>query len=597
MQSRNDNDSHSARAQTFVLDDPLYGIPDESLDRIERVIALTRVVLSVCALAVTLLDPRIPSNLLIQIGGASGLYLAIGLYIIFSATLLWLYTYRRLHSRNTSKPILVADVAWFTVIVALSEGSTSPFFLFYLFAVCTAAIRWGIRTTLRVALYSSFLYLVSILIIRRIHFGPDFPLHPAHWMRPIYLLLIGYLVGFIGEHELSAKRRLIELISMQREVGRSRSQTFTLARLLRRIARFFGADYVLLHLRPIEGPPLAWEGTRGSARRLVVRSISPGGAWSPDLPGPLAYRVSHVLGNWGRRAESYAPGQSRLSSLTDSEEPVFLARSRLRSLISLPIASASGLRGRILIGRARANFSREDLDFCQTLLSQAAMILDNLILQDKAEELAVAEERARIARDVHDGFVQSLASLDVGIEVCRRMASKDPEKLDAELADLQRAVKQGYLEARRYLEQLRNRQPHGPDVAEAVREIVRDYRERGDLEIELYANAEGVPARHGVGFELLQIVREGLTNVHRHARAHKAQVSVDARDSDFLVIIRDDGRGFPAASANGNGDLPANAAPWSIRERVAALGGRLSLKSRTGGGSEIRITLPRPHPT
>ena len=101
-----------------------------------------------------------------------------------------------------------------------------------MFAVCTAAVRWGIRTTMRVAVFSAVLYLSSIIVVRRVMLGPDFTIHSAHLTRPIYLIILGYLVGFIGEHELLAKRRLIEIISMQRDAGSSWSPVFTLARLV-----------------------------------------------------------------------------------------------------------------------------------------------------------------------------------------------------------------------------------------------------------------------------------------------------------------------------------------------------------------------------
>jgi signal transduction histidine kinase len=401
------------------------------------------------------------------------------------------------------------------------------------------------------------------------------------------------LVGFIGEHELSAKRRLIEMVSLQREVaGRSRSPVITLACALRHVARFFGADYVLLQLRLPQAPPIEWEGARSPGQRLLVRTVSPT-SWSPAAAGTLSYRVSHAVGNWGRRVETFAFGSLRPLRLTERDEPGFLSRSRTRSVISVPIRAPGGIRGRLMLGRTHANFAREDLDFCQTLVAQAGMVLDNVILQSKAEELAVAEERARIARDVHDGFVQSLASLDVGIEVCRRLERKDPARLSGELAELQRTVKQGYRDARRYLDRLRDQKPHGPDVDEAVRELVREFRDRGDVAVELEAHAEGVPARHGVGFEVLQIVREGLTNIIRHSGARNACVTVDARNGEFYVAIRDDGRGFPAASSSDTQELPRTAAPWSIRERVEALGGSLHLSSKIGGGSEIRITLPK----
>jgi signal transduction histidine kinase len=571
--------------RTLDTDDPLAGLPDDSLDRSERIIAIGRVVLSIAALGILLVDPREPMYSITM------LYSVLGAYIVYSATLLWVFSNQSLQSRARSKPILVADIAWYTAIVILSEGGTSPFFLLYLFAVCSAAIRWGVRTTVRVAAWSGALYLVSILLVRRSLLGPDFKIHTAHMMRPIYLVVIGYLVGFIGEHELSAKRRLLEMISIQTEIGRSRSQTITLARLLAHAVRFFRPTYVLLQLRSLQHGELEWEGLRRPGRRMIVRRVAHG-SWTAAAAEPISYRVSHAIGNWGRRVEAYRRGQTRARTLSETEEPGFLARSRVRSLISVPITASGGIDGRLLIGRSGRNYTPEDLTFCESLVAQSAVILDNVALQSKAEELAVAEERGRIARDVHDGFVQSLASIDVGIEVCRRLEEKNPGLLDAELSDLQKTVKHGYREARRYLERLRTGAPRGPDLDEAARELVNEFRERSELQIDLYARAAGVPARHGIGFELLQIVREGLTNIHRHAHASAASVTLELADDRFEVVIRDDGRGFPDATRDHAGELPVGVAPWSIRERVDALGGSLSLASRAGGGSEIRITLP-----
>jgi hypothetical protein len=155
-------------------DDPLRGLTDDSLDRSERVITVGRVVLSVAAFAIVVIDPREPMY------SIPALYTVLAAYIAYSSVLLWLFTNRSFPTRGSSKPILVADIAWYTLIVILSEGGTSPFFLLYLFAVCSAAIRWGIRTTVRVAAWSGALYLLSILVIRRTLLGPDFKIHTAH---------------------------------------------------------------------------------------------------------------------------------------------------------------------------------------------------------------------------------------------------------------------------------------------------------------------------------------------------------------------------------------------------------------------------------
>jgi two-component system NarL family sensor kinase len=176
--------------------------------------------------------------------------------------------------------------------------------------------------------------------------------------------------------------------------------------------------------------------------------------------------------------------------------------------------------------------------------------------------------------------------------VCRRLERKDPSRLDGELSEPQSTVKQGYREARRYLERLRSGASRGPDVDEAARELVNEFRARSDVQIDLYASAAGVPARHGVGSELLQIVREGLTNILLHADATTAAVTLEVDTGGCDLIIRDDGRGFPDSGRDGATALPASAAPWSIRGRVEALGGSLSLVRLAGGGSEIHIRLP-----
>jgi signal transduction histidine kinase len=562
-------------------------LADDSLNRSERTIAAGRVMLAVAAISITLLSPHEP------LLSPTALYVALGSYIAYSIGLLWWFTNRADGSGTTSLPILAADIAWSTVIVGVGEGSSSPFFLFYFFALCSAAIGFGLRTTLRVAVSSAVLYIAVVLLVRRFTMGPEFYVHSAHLMRPIYLILLGYLVGVIGEHELSSKRRLIEMISMQQEADRTRATSFALARLFRRIFRFFDADYALLQLRPSNAPALDWEGTRSKQGRIPVLRAVPPGSWTHVSESALSYRVSHALGNWGRTVESFHPDGTWPSSLSEAEEPGFLARSRSRSLISVPLSSQEGTRGLLMLGRSHSNFSEDDLMFCRTLVAQATVVIDNIILQTKAEDLAVAEERARIARDVHDGFVQSLASIDVGIEVCRQTGRRKPEHLAEELASLQQTVKQGYREARRYLELLRDQTPRGPAISIATRDLIREFRERTDLEIQLQTDVIELEATHGLGFEVLQIVREALTNITRHSGADNASVRLVATDHYIEVTVFDNGHGFPAAkAADGMEELPLAAAPWSIRERVETLGGELRLRSGVGQGAEITVRLP-----
>src|SRR5207245_6895090 len=95
-------------------------------------------------------------------------------------------------------------------------------------------------------------------------------------------------------------------------------------------------------------------------------------------------------------------------------------------------------------------------------------------------------------------------------------------------------------------------------------------------------------------YELTQIVREALRNAVRHGRATQAVVKIATRPSHLYLVVRDNGRGFQNGHGvtDADGFLPSGAAPWSIRERCAALGGTLRVRTEAGRGAELSLTIP-----
>src|SRR5439155_23201356 len=103
---------------------------------------------------------------------------------------------------------------------------------------------------------------------------------------------------------------------------------------------------------------------------------------------------------------------------------------------------------------------RDELEFLFLLVGQAAAGFENVRRKEKAEEFAVPGERARIARDLHDGFIQSLAGIDLRVEACKLLLRRDPTRVPRELEELHQAVDRGYREVRHYMNVLREpRQP------------------------------------------------------------------------------------------------------------------------------------------
>src|SRR5205807_4665586 len=134
----------------------------------------------------------------------------------------------------------------------------------------------------------------------------------------------------------------------------------------------------------------------------------------------------------------------------------------------------------VVIRDSRPKFTRDDLEFLLLLVGQAAAGFENVRLQEKAEEFAVSEERSRIARDLHDGFIQSLAGIDLRVEACKLLLQRDPARVRHELEELHEAVNRGYREVRHYLSILRAASRPADDLWSSLDRLAAEFsiRER-----------------------------------------------------------------------------------------------------------------------
>lgn len=191
-----------------------------------------------------------------------------------------------------------------------------------------------------------------------------------------------------------------------------------------------------------------------------------------------------------------------------------------------------------------------------------------LNLERRAEILAAAEQRNRIGRDLHDGYAQSLAGLSLRIERCRELVRRGRgAEVAAELSGLQGAVNHEFDSLRAYSRSLAGMESSGYALA-------------GDGAVDPVCSVNvSLRAPAGMVDHILQILREAVVNVRRHANAASAMLQVDSTDREVVLHIEDDGVGFESGHE-----------PWSIRSRVRELGGRLEIRSGSGGA--LTITLP-----
>jgi signal transduction histidine kinase len=215
-------------------------------------------------------------------------------------------------------------------------------------------------------------------------------------------------------------------------------------------------------------------------------------------------------------------------------------------------------------------------------------------LLEREQELraneAVADERARIARELHDLVAHNVSVMVVQAGAERHALGEDQESTRATLASIEQAGRQALAEARRLLGMLRRKDDHEelePQPSVDQIDLLIEQVERAGLSVTLDVEGERVPLPAGVDLCAYRIVQEGLTNALKHAGPARAEVHLRYAPRGLDVEVRDDGRG--ASQVNGDG---AGHGLIGMRERVALYGGVLETGSREGGGFEIRAHLP-----
>ena len=191
---------------------------------------------------------------------------------------------------------------------------------------------------------------------------------------------------------------------------------------------------------------------------------------------------------------------------------------------------------------------------------------------------AVAEERARVAREIHDGLAQYLFALSTHLQMLEQGSS-----LETTLPRLKEAASAAQQEARFAVLALSSASGNAPFGA-ALRRYIEFLTADGALDVELQLD-EGVQLAPDEQIEVFRIVQEGLANVRKHARARRAWVTIDAHDGGRVVRVRDDGFGF---EAGGDG---AGQGLRNMRARSASIGGAFRIRSLPGRGTAVEVTL------
>ncbi len=241
------------------------------------------------------------------------------------------------------------------------------------------------------------------------------------------------------------------------------------------------------------------------------------------------------------------------------------------------------------INSAERPFSREQADFLSVLSAFAASAIENAQLAEQSRYVLLASERDRIAREMHDGVVQSLFAVSLGLEMCKKQIFRDPVAVSARLEELQDRVNLSMTELRRFIYDLRPMKLAELGLVSAVEfwlvEVTQGRPIRGRLVVDgtlpLLSPSEEAC--------LYRIIKESVSNVVRHAGATQFDVTMSFGDSCARVRIEDNGSGFDPEGVMSGGTQGLGLE--SIKDRVLNEGGVLDIASGDAG-TALSIEIP-----
>ena len=265
-------------------------------------------------------------------------------------------------------------------------------------------------------------------------------------------------------------------------------------------------------------------------------------------------------------------------------------QTRVRSIVTAPL-----LKGTEVVGLLSAqsyhlnNYRESDAQLLMIIANHAVAAVEHARLFRQAQSLAIAEERNRLAREIHDTLAQGLIATILYLE-----------RLDLKLADGDESVRQlidralaltrdNLEEARRSVHDLRAAPLEGRTLLEALHRLVDDLRDEGLFAVDLRAPMSLPLFAALVEAAVFRIVQEAISNSRKHSKCTSIVLDIDLQDNDLWVCVTDNGCGFDVEEAR---DWPDRFGLASMFERVTQVGGTLDIRSQLGEGTTISVNIP-----
>ncbi|HKC03982.1 MAG TPA: histidine kinase [Sphingomicrobium sp.] len=464
-------------------------------------------------------------------------------------------------------PAHAVDIGLFTVLVLLTEGYTSPFFVFFVFVLLAAAIRWGWRETTLTAILLAILYLVAGLVAAKSSVG--FQLY-RYIVRTGHLVILSLIIIWFGIHQWRA-RFLSSAADLLADPTLDRSPLET------------GLSAAMTALHATRGIFL-WLDESGGCKCVVSDPGEPtfatfncGAAVAPT-PRPFLYKVAK-----GRTLTRDSERNLVAGSTGDVIDGGLTAAFGPGEGLALPVRTGTG-EGQLFL-EGMPGLSTDHIDLGEQLAVDLVAHFQRHALLQAAAESAEASSRIALARDLHDSVVQFLAGAAFRLEAMKRSEASG-RKLEPDLNELKQLMLQEQGELRAFVTALRSgsRVPF-VDLANDLRTLTERLSRQWSIQCVFVADpTETLTVPSALNLDAHQLVREAVANAVRHAEAQSVRVTLGGTREAIHLEMINDGAAYPKHSDQVE-------LPQSLRERVQQAGGALEI-SRGMDVTKLSISLP-----
>jgi signal transduction histidine kinase len=263
---------------------------------------------------------------------------------------------------------------------------------------------------------------------------------------------------------------------------------------------------------------------------------------------------------------------------------------RKPDMLEIPL-EGEHVQGRVFCAAAMQEWTPQLADIVALLVARD---MESVISARNASREAVHEERLRVARDLHDGLLQSFTGVVLQLETVHDMIESKPEDAQSLITKIQGLIMADQRDLRSYVEQLRPRRRIDVpfDFLSRLSELKSRFETQWGINVTIREEGIDPLVAQSLGPETFRLIQEAVTNAAKHGSASHIRVQLSTRESRIWIDVSDDGHGFPFHGKRTLQEIrESGVGPSMLAERVAALNGELTVDS-SGAGAKIQISIP-----